>query len=100
MFIFANLIKAVADIISILLELYMWLIIANAVLSWVNPDPYNQIVQFLARVTEPVQNKVRKVFPFVYMGGIDFTPMVVILAILFLQRFLVPTLHQFAMGLR
>jgi len=100
MFIFANLIKALADIISILLELYMWLIIANAVLSWVNPDPYNQIVQFLARVTEPVQNKVRKVFPFVYMGGIDFTPMVVILAILFLQSFLVPTLHQFAIVLR
>lgn len=100
MFIFANLIKAVAEIISIVLELYMWLIIANAVLSWVNPDPYNQIVQFLARVTEPVLDKVRKVFPFVYMGGLDLSPMVIILAILFLQRFLVTSLHQFAMGLR
>jgi len=100
MFIFANLIRAVADLLSIILNAYMWIIIVNVLLSWVNPDPYNPIVQFLAKVTEPVLNKIRNVFPFVYAGGIDFSPMVVILAIYFLQGFLVPTLHQFAIFLR
>jgi YggT family protein len=95
MFALANVLRALADVLDIALNLYMWLIIAQAVLTWVNPDPYNPIVRFLYSVTEPVLSRVRRMLP-VFFGGIDFSPMVVIFAIYFLQRFLVPTLHEMA----
>ena len=47
MFILANLIVAVAKILSIVLSIYMWIIIIQAILSWVNPDPFNPIVRIL-----------------------------------------------------
>lgn len=100
MFIFANLINALATLLSMVLNIYLWIIIIHSLLTWVNPDPYNPIVQFLGRITDPVLYKVRKVFPFSYAGGLDFTPLIVILGIYFLQIFLVPTLHQFAVVLR
>lgn len=68
---------------------YMWLIVARAVLSWVNPDPYNPIVRFIHNVTEPVLYRLRSRLP-LYFGGIDFTPMVLILAIIFLTSWIVP----------
>jgi len=73
----------------------MWVIIARALLSWVNPDPYNPIVRFLHNVTEPVLYAIRRRVP-IFFGGIDFSPMLVILAILFLDSFLVPSLVQTA----
>lgn len=77
----------------------MWIIIIRALLSWVNPDPYNPIVQFLYNITEPVMYRVRRIIPMSGMG-IDFSPIVVILAIIFLQTFLVNTLTRFAMQLQ
>jgi YggT family protein len=89
-----NLIEALAKIIDVGLNIYFWIIVARAVISWVNPDPYNSIVVFLYRVTEPVLAPIRRRLP---MGmGIDFSPMVVILVILFLQVFLVKTILQMA----
>jgi YggT family protein len=96
MFIIGNLLVALAQILHIVLNLYMWLIIARAILSWVNPDPYNPIVRFLYNVTEPVLYAIRRRVP-VYFGGIDFSPMIVILAIYFLDSFLVPSLAGLAM---
>jgi YggT family protein len=96
MFVMGNLIVALAKIVDIILTLYVWIIIAQAVISWVNPDPYNPIVRFLYRVTEPVLGPVRRWLPLRGMG-IDFSPMVVILVIYFLQMFLVKTMIQFAM---
>ncbi|MBE9504310.1 MAG: YggT family protein [Proteobacteria bacterium] len=99
MYIIGNLLDAVAVVFGMALQLYMWLIIARAVLSWVNPDPYNPIVQFLYRVTEPVLYWVRKRVPLV-AGGIDLSPLIVIFAIFFLQSFLVKTLRQLASQLQ
>lgn len=98
MFVFANLIEALATIVSYLLQIYMWVIIIRALISWVNPDPYNPIVRFLYQVTEPVLYPIRRRLPF--MGGIDLSPIIVLLAILFLQVFLVKTLNELALRLK
>jgi YggT family protein len=93
MYIIGNLVIALAQILHIVLNLYMWVIIARALLSWVNPDPYNPIVRFLYNITEPVLYAIRRRVP-MFFGGIDFSPMIVILAIYFLDSFLVPSLAQ------
>lgn len=95
MFVLENFLHALAKIADIVLSLYMWIIIARAVMSWVNPDPYNPIIRFLHNVTEPVLYRVRRLIP-ISLGGIDLSPMIVILFIIFLQSFLVPTLYQLA----
>ena len=99
MFILGNFLTATAQILKIVLELYMWIMIIRALLSWVNPDPYNPIVQFLNSITEPVLYRVRQLIP---MGGvgIDFSPMIVILIIIFLQAFLVNSIGMLAMRLQ
>ncbi len=99
MFIIGNFISAVADVLYVVLNIYMWIVIIAALISWVNPDPYNPIVRFLYSVTEPVFNMVRRRLPFPPMG-IDFSPLIVLLVILFLQSFLVKTLHQIAASLQ
>ena len=99
MFIIANLIEAVARILDIALTIYMWIVIISALLSWVNPDPYNPIVRFLRNITEPVYRKIRKFIP-TYFGGIDIAPLIVLFIIMFLQYFLVPSLHELAVRLR
>jgi len=98
MFILANFLVAVAKILDIGLTFYMWLIIGRAVISWVNPDPYNPIVRFLISATEPVLYPIRRRIPF--LGGIDFSPIILILAIIFLQSFLVKSLLQIVMMMR
>ena len=95
MFILANLINAIAYILNVALHLYMWILIARAVISWVNPDPYNTIVRFLYNVTEPALYRVRKILPLGF-GGIDFSPLILILVIIFCQRFVINTLFQLA----
>jgi YggT family protein len=99
MFVLGNFIIAVAKIIDIALTAYMWIIVIRAVLSWVNPDPYNPIVRFLIQVTEPLMARVRRWIPLQGMG-IDFSPMIILLAIVFLQSFLVPSLMQLAYSFR
>ena len=95
MFVLSNFIIGLAKVIDIALTLYMWIIIFRALISWVNPDPHNQIVIFLYRVTEPVLGPIRRRLP---MGniGIDISPIIVILVIVFLQYFLVETMIQMA----
>jgi YggT family protein len=93
MFIIGNLLKAVAVVLNYVLHFYMWIIIARAVLSWVNPDPYNPIVRFIHNVTEPVLYRIRRKLPLDF-GGIDFSPIVVILGIIFLQHFVVTSLFR------
>ena len=97
MFMFGNFIKAIADLLNFVLSAYIWIIIARAVISWVNADPYNPVVRFLHQVTDPLLNRIRRFVP--VMGGFDLSPMVLIFAIIFLQSFLVPTLRQIAAGL-
>jgi YggT family protein len=98
-FVAGNLILALANLLHLALQAYFWIIIARAVLSWVNPDPFNPIVRFLYRVTEPVLRPIRHRLPTLSIG-IDLSPMVVILAIFFLDSFLISTLRDLALSLR
>ena len=88
-----ELLLAVAWLVEYVLWAYMWIIIIRALISWVNPDPWNPIVRFLYQVTEPVLRPIRRRLP---IAGIDLSPMVVILVIYFLQRFLVRVLAETA----
>ena len=99
MFILSNLIKAIATILDLALAIYMWIIIVSALITWVNPDPYNPIVRFLYRATDPVLRRIRKVVPLIGFG-IDISPMIAILGILFLRHFIVPTLVELAYRIR
>ncbi len=83
---------ALARVLDIALTLYFWVIVIAALLSWVRPDPYNPVVRFLRAATDPVFYRVRRWLPFLTVGGFDLSPIVVILAVQFLQWFLVPTL--------
>ena len=98
MFIIVNLLDAIAIIIHYVLTIYMWMIIIRAVISWVNPDPYNPIVNFLYQVTEPVLYRVRRYLPFRVMA-IDLSPIIVFIIIIFLDRFLVGTLQDIVLRL-
>lgn len=100
MFVFSNLVFGVARVFDALLNLYFWIVIVSAVLSWVNPDPYNPIVRILRNLTEPVFYRVRKWIPFTYLGGLDLSPVVVLLAIQFINAVLIQSLYQFAMTVR
>jgi YggT family protein len=91
MFIVGYFFLAIATVINYVLLFFMLVVLARAVLSWVNPDPYNPIVRFITSVTEPVLYRIRRVLPVTY-GGIDLSPVVVFLAIVFLKEFLVRSL--------
>ncbi len=93
MWIFGNFLFALAKILDTVIYTYMLIVIVRALLSWVNPDPNNPIVRFLYNVTEPVMARVRRTIP-CYFGGMDLSPMIVILVLYFLQAFLVPTLAR------
>ncbi len=95
MFVVNNFMMALAQLIDFLLSAYMWVVIGRAVISWVNADPFNPVVRFLYDITEPLLSRIRQWIP-ISMGGIDFSPMILILVIMFLQSFLVPTLKQMA----
>ncbi len=98
MFVVANLLIAVARVADILLTIYLYMIIGRAIISWVNADPYNPIVSFLYRATEPVLARIRRKIP--YLGGLDISPMVVILLIMFFQKFAVNSLYDMGYKLK
>jgi YggT family protein len=93
MFVLREFLLAVAWLLGYVLKAYMWIIIIRALLSWVNPDPWNPIVRFLYQVTEPVLRPIRQRLP---SAGIDFSPVVVILAIYFLELFLIRVIVEMA----
>ena len=99
MFVISNLLIAVAKVVDLALTIFMWIVIARAILSWVNPDPYNPIVRFIHNITEPVLYQIRRRIPLSF-GGIDFSPILVLLAVIFLQRFVVASLFELAQSLR
>jgi YggT family protein len=99
MFVLANFVGALAGVLNYFLGIYMVIVIVAALITWVNPDPYNPIVRFLYGVTDPLFAYVRRVLPLPTMG-IDISPIIVILIILFLQSFIVPTLLQLALKLK
>lgn len=98
MFVLANLLDAVAQILDWGVNIYVWIIIARSIISWVNPDPYNPIVRFLYTVTEPLLYRIRRFLP--AMGGFDLSPIIAIFAIYFVKWFIVKTLVDAAIRIR
>jgi YggT family protein len=99
MFVASNFVLALARLLEIVCWAYFWMIIARAVLSWVNPDPSSPIVRFLYRATEPVLRPIRDRLP-TFQMGLDLSPMIVLLAIYFLESFLIGSLRDLALSLR
>ncbi len=99
MFAVRNLLIALATVLDYVLYIFMIITIARAVLSWVSPDPYNPIVRFIHNVTEPVLYQIRKRLPMMF-GSMDFSPIAVILIIIFLQKFVVAILVGLAASIR
>lgn len=86
-------IKAFFQLLDLILTVYIWLIIARAIISWINPSPYHPVVRFLYRVTEPILSPLRKVIP--PIAGLDITPLIIIFFIYFLQNFLRKLMVQY-----
>jgi YggT family protein len=84
----------VVDFLQWLLGIYSWIIIAAALISWVSPDPHNPIVRFLRQVTEPVLTPVRRLLPPWKTGGLDLSPLIVLIAIQFVERVVLPGLAR------
>lgn len=99
MYVFSNLIAALGSILGFVLQFYMWILIARVIMSWVNPKPQQQFIQqivyFIYRVTDPVLWWIQRKLP-VNFGGLDLSPMILILVIWFLQSFVVRTLIEMA----
>lgn len=96
MLILANTLSALAMVLGGLLDIYFWIVLIAALITWVNPNPYNPIVRVLRMLTEPVFYRVRKWLPFTYMAGIDFSPVVVLIAIELANKIIVKSLAQYA----
>ena len=94
MFVIGNLLEAVAFLLNTALTIYMWIIIASAVITWVNPDPYNPIVRFLYSATDPILRPLRRRIGITM--GLDISPLLVIFAIIFVRSFVVKTLFDLA----
>ena len=99
MFILGNLLQAVATILDYSLTIYMIILIARAVISWVSPDPYNPIVRFLYSATEPVLYPIRRSLR-LHSYAIDFSPMIAFFAIIFIKLFVVQSLIRLAFTLK
>ncbi len=100
MFALSNFLIAIAKVLGICLTILYWLILIRALISWVGPDPYNPIVQFLYKTTEPILYPIRRFLPLGLRFGIDIAPIIAFLVIMFLRSFLVTTLMDLALRLR
>jgi YggT family protein len=97
MFLLRNFIEAVAFTLNSLLSIYFWIVLISALLSWVNPDPRNPIVRFLYGVTEPVLYQIRRRLPFVVAGGLDLSPLVLMVGIQFAKILVVQSLYDLSL---
>ena len=98
MFVLGNLLDTLAHLLNTVLMIYTWVLIVRVLVSWVNPDPLNQIVQFLMQITEPVLEPLRRIIP--QLGPIDLSPLVALLILQGIQYFLIKTLLELALRLR
>ena len=98
MYIIGYLLLAIAKVLDVVMNIFLFIVIARAVLSWVSPDPFNPIVRFINNVTEPILYPIRTRLP-VHFGGIDLSPIVVFLGIIFIRTFVVNTLMQMSASL-
>jgi YggT family protein len=99
MFVFGNLIGGIAYVLNMLLEAYMWVIIIRAVLSWIRPNPMNPMVRIIYALVDPVTYRMSRLFP-TRIGMLDLAPFILILIVIFIQRFLVSSLYDLGMRMR
>ncbi len=100
MILLANFISGLAGVIKILLDIMLLLVLARAVISWINIDPYNPIVRFLSNTTDPILYWLRRRMPWLVQGGMDFAPILIVVAIVFLQSFLVQSLLEYSVEIK
>jgi YggT family protein len=99
MFIFGNLLLGIAQVLDMILTVYLWIVVISAVMSWFSPDPYNPLVRIIRSITEPAYRPIRK-FIGGRLGMIDFSPMIVIIAIIFVKTVFITSLIEFAYKLK
>lgn len=92
------LLSTLAEVINLVFQIYIFIVIARALVSWVSPDPYNPIVRFLYQVTDPVLDRIRRIIPSQF-GGIDFSPIILLLGLSLVRRLLLELLQQLAFRL-
>lgn len=97
-FVLGNFLLTVAGILDSLLTVYSIIVLVACLITWVNPDPYNPIVRILRTLTEPVFYRIRKWIPFVFIGGLDLSPIVLLIFIQLAKGVIVQSLYQFAAG--
>ena len=98
MIVISTLLVAIANILDMVINLYLWIVIIAALITWVRPDPYNPIVQILYRLTEPVYMMIRRYIP-TNFSGFDIAPLILILGLQFFDLFFVNLLFKFAQGM-
>lgn len=97
----SNLLIAIANVMDLLISSYTFLVAGAVIVSWVRADPYNPIVRFLTAVTEPVFSRIRRLLPRqLFKTGLDFTPLLVVLLLIFIRTFLVNTLLEWGLRLK
>ncbi len=99
MIVLSNILSGTALVLGGLLKVYFWIVLISAILSWVRPDPYNPIVRTLRMLTEPVYYRIRKLLPFTYTSGIDFSPIIVLICIELMERIVIKSLVEYAITL-
>lgn len=90
--------QALFTLIISIVSLFKWVILIRAIISWVNPDPYNPVVRILAAVTDPILKPFRRILPPYKTGGLDFSPVFAILFIVFIEVFLKSLFYQLSMA--
>lgn len=98
MFILGNFVAALANLLGAFFTIYTWILIIRVLIGWVSPDPFNPVVQFLAKATDPVLEPLRKVIP--PIGPFDISPIAAVLILQALQHFLIRTLLDLSFRLR
>jgi YggT family protein len=88
------LLAAIIRILDLAFNIYIFIVVARALISWVNPDPYNPIVRFLHSATDPVLYRLRRLLPFLQAGAFDFSPIVLLILLSVIQQILVSFLYQ------
>lgn len=94
MWVFNNLLYAFASVLNLALDIYVWIVIIRALITWVNPDPYNPIVKVLASLVDPITKRLSRALPFLRAGMVDLSPLFLIFVLYFLKLFVVRTLLQ------
>jgi YggT family protein len=98
MFVFGHLFIGIAKLIGMILSIFKFVLVIRILMSWINPDPYNEIVKIIYKITDPVLIPIRKYIP-IQFGMVDFSPIIAFLLIYFLKYFLVNVLVRIGSGL-